>query len=244
MRRYPLHGKRIKNLREHRDRQSTQKEFSHLVGISERKLRMIEAGHDSAPLEVVERMADVLGVPKESILLIPPRPPKTITRSIPSIPKMVDPMIYPRFSEESASATMDPGELLDIGMSSHQVLLEIKGALTKETEGYARELFGIVKSLSREERGPLEPPDGNLQLELRLRLRELLVLLKGNDVWVYTISLHFKFLPESYEPRPFSTRNVCIQGIIAFGTPGENGETSIWVRVDNGHPRVDPGGAL
>jgi hypothetical protein len=66
----------------------------------------------------------------------------------------------------------------------------------------------------------------------------LLVLLKGNDVWVYGDS-NMKALPESYEMRPAGDRcDYEFQAIIAFGPPGEYGETSIHVPNDRGQPSM------
>jgi hypothetical protein len=73
----------------------------------------------------------------------------------------------------------------------------------------------------------------------RRRLRELVVLLKGNDVWVYA-DTHMKYLPESFEEDPNGQRQIHAQLVIAFGPPGEYGEESVEVDVDNGQPRVLP----
>jgi hypothetical protein len=71
---------------------------------------------------------------------------------------------------------------------------------------------------------------------LRRRERELVVLLKGNDVWVYA-TWHFKHRPEGDEVLPRAEmQNVRTETIIAFGSPGEYGETTIKVRVDHGRP--------
>ena len=68
------------------------------------------------------------------------------------------------------------------------------------------------------------------------RIRELLVLLKGNDVWVYC-DTNIKALSESFElqPRGSAERMEC-QAILAFGPPGEYGESSIKVPIDRGQP--------
>jgi hypothetical protein len=72
------------------------------------------------------------------------------------------------------------------------------------------------------------------------RLRDLIVLLKGNDVALYADS-HWKFLPERWEePEIRDPLNMEDQLILAVGPPPEWGETSIEVEVDNGQPRTLP----
>lgn len=77
------------------------------------------------------------------------------------------------------------------------------------------------------------------------RLRHLLALLKGNDVWVYEAS-YFRRLPERAtvapkdEPVTFESRLS-----IALGPPGEYGETTMRVPVDYGRPyNLPPIGAI
>jgi hypothetical protein len=52
-------------------------------------------------------------------------------------------------------------------------------------------------------------------------IRELLVLLTRNDVWVYG-DTNIRTLPESYELQPESSRGDCgMPAITSFGPPGE-----------------------
>ncbi len=128
---------------------------------------------------------------------------------------------------------------------SHTVLSHVLTKLTPETEAYAEEMLDLLESLCWENRDPLTPVTGREEIRLRGRLRELLVLLKGNDVWVYMTS-HFKYLPESdlvQEKQDFS--KVQSQTIVAFGPPGEYGEDTIKVPIDHGQPWVyDPNAKL
>lgn len=91
--------------------------------------------------------------------------------------------------------------------------------LNQETETYAHDLIVLLQShcdRSRENLGPLPISE---MLIIRRQLRDLLVLLKGNDVWTYA-DIHFKYLPERWDPRqkgePFEME---LQLIVAFGLP-------------------------
>jgi hypothetical protein len=97
----------------------------------------------------------------------------------------------------------------------------------------------ILRSLTWETRGRVpEPIDGLEQIELRRRIRELLVLLKGNDVRVFAND-NWKQLPESFEVQPNSDLlDVERQIVIAFGLAGEYGESSIKVPIDRGQPQI------
>ena len=69
----------------------------------------------------------------------------------------------------------------------------------------------------------------------------LLVLLKGNDIWVYGTSF-FRRLPESYEPLPEGVYpDLESRLVVALGLPGEYGEVSIRVPIDHGQPFFLPG---
>src|SRR3546814_5262649 len=66
-------------------------------------------------------------------------------------------------------------------------------------------------------------------------MRELIVLLKGNDIWLY-VTTHLKAYPESHVVLENGPRNYRSQIIIAFGPPGEYGEESLTVTIDHGQP--------
>src|SRR5262249_34656358 len=137
------------------------------------------------------------------------------------------------------SVCTEATDLIELG-SHKTVVFHILTTLTAETEAYAVELFELIESLTWDKR-PLDQPlmaplAGPAALALHRRLRELIVLLKGNDVWIYG-DTHIKTLPESLEVRPRDERSSMeIQGIVALGPPGEYGETAIKIPVDHGQP--------
>src|SRR3546814_12547036 len=66
-------------------------------------------------------------------------------------------------------------------------------------------------------------------------MREWIVLLKGNDIWLY-VTTHLKAYPESHVVLENGPRNYRSQIIIAFGPPGEYGAESLTVTIDHGQP--------
>ena len=135
--------------------------------------------------------------------------------------------LLPRFDETIANFVGDEAGLVDLVKGNWVLVSHVRTALNAETSAYAEELISILRSLTWdprvEERHRL---DGAEEIGLRRRIRELLVLLKGNDVWVYGDS-NMKALPESYEVRPAGDQcDYEFQAIVAFGPPGEYGETS------------------
>jgi hypothetical protein len=71
------------------------------------------------------------------------------------------------------------------------------------------------------------------------QLRDLLVLIKGNDLAVYANS-HWKFLPERWEePATRDPLDLENQLIIAIAQPDFD-YYSVEVEVDNGQPRTLP----
>ncbi len=74
--------------------------------------------------------------------------------------------------------------------------------------------------------------------ELKKRIRQLLVLLKGNDVWVYETKV-FRTLPESDTLQPDDAPSTLHSRFyIVFGPPGEYGEETVHVTVDLGQPHM------
>lgn len=108
--------------------------------------------------------------------------------------------------------------------------------LTDETGQYAEELIAILTSLTWSERSSLDRLTSVEEIALRRRIRHLMVLLRGNDIWIYHTHL-FRKLPERHtlppEDEPSEIRS---RFIIALAPPGEYGETSVRVPVDHGQP--------
>ena len=67
--------------------------------------------------------------------------------------------------------------------------------LDDETSTYAEELVAILTSLTHGARGILNDVPAVDVIAIRRRIRQLLVLLKGNDVWVYETEV-LRRLPE------------------------------------------------
>jgi transcriptional regulator with XRE-family HTH domain len=233
-------GEYVKQLRENRERHATQKEFAHELGISERNLRSIENGAVGVTAAVLERMAKSLGVHRQALLVDDGSSspglavlPSSVNRS-PQEQRLI-----PRFDTTSAGVCTEASHLIELG-SHKSVVFHILTTLNAETETYTAELFELIESLTWDKR-PLDQPlmaplDGPAAVVLRRRLRELIVLLKGNDVWIYG-DTHIKTLPESFEVRPDNEpQTIEIQGIVALGPPGEYGETTITVPIDHGRP--------
>lgn len=242
MRRIRLEGNEVRRLRENRDRGSTQKELAHEIGISERKLRAIENAGDPVATDIAERLARALGVPireldvaRDSELPEPPPVPSRVPAAAAITQRA---RVVPRFDTHYASVVRNEAELLKIASGGQVIVCHILTPLTAETNAYAKELLQILQSLTWGSRPFTDPIGGVEELAVRQRIRELLVLLKGNDVWVYA-DTNFKTLPESFEVQPKSNpRQYELQFIVAFGPAGEYGETSIEVPIDHGQPWV------
>lgn len=232
-------GALIKELREQLERGALQKEMAHAVRVSERQLRAIENENAPVSMEVLGRIATYLGVTREQIAYAIDTP-KLVPPVVPAIEKIVDEFgrdrIVPRFETELAHATMDEGRLLHDAQHSHDLKAQIDVALNEETSGYAEELTRLLTELTWSKRDwtvELTPAD---EIALRRRLRQLLVLLKGNDVWVY-YTRHMRRLPERFTVAPpEEPHEIKDRLVIAFGPPGEYGEVSMLVDVDNGQP--------
>lgn len=222
------------------NRAATQKEFAHEIRISERRLRAIENKNALVTPDVADRIAHALNKPLQILLAQDDRPPSPPQAQ--SVPEAVKPMrceqLLPRFDETSAHFVGDEAGL-ELVKGNWVLVSHVLTALNAETSAYAEELISILRSLVWDPRVEARHQlDGAEEIWLRRRTRELLVLLKGNDVWVYGDS-NMKALPESYEVRPAGDRcNYEFQAIIAFGPPGEYGETSIRVPIDRGQPSI------
>lgn len=244
MKKFTPNGAAIKHLRLELDRLSTQKEMANQVGVSIRMLRMIE--NENAPISTatVERLAKALGVHREQILFSTGAPTLIAKSDQPSqifssIFKDEDKLI-PRHDYAYASATIDEGRLYGEAERSHNIACLIETALTEETGAYAQELFDILGGLTWSKRDILTPIEPSEQIALRRRIRQLLVLLKGNDIWVYETSV-IRRLPERYDlPPEDEPSSMQFQLVVALGPPGEYGETSMKVPIDHGQPFILP----
>ena len=249
-------GGRIKALRINSEHASTQKELAHEIRISERKLREIENEDAAIGIDVLDRLAKWFGVHREQLakpagasataspatVTFPLRATRTGSRIF--SPTSAKDRIVPRHDYDLAYATTDEGLLFKEASRSHDVACGIDIALSDETAGYAQELFEILHSLTWDVRHcPFDIPATD-EIAIRRRIKMLLVLLKGNDIWIYHTSF-FRRLPERYEPLPPGEYpDLRSRLVVALGPPGEYGEESIRVPIDHGQPFFLPGWTL
>lgn len=244
MKKFTPKGSAIKQLRENLDRLSTQKEMANEVGVSERQYRKIENENSAIAMSTVDRLAKALGVHRETIIFSTGAPvavdqPPTPEPAAKSFMDDEDKLI-PRYDWDLATATTDQGRLYKEATTSTDFAAVIETNLTEETSAYAQELFEILEGLTRSKRGYLDDIPPAEEIALRRRIRQLLVLLKGNDVWVYETSI-LRRLPERHtlapegEPVEYSSRLM-----VALGPPGEYGEVTMRVSIDNGQPFILP----
>lgn len=235
-------GTAIKQLREQLERLSTQKEFANAIAVSVRMLRKIE--NENPPISVVllDRIAKLFGVHR-NILAATPLPPLAAGSSSDGVRRpLLDDKdeLIPRHDWDYAYATSDEGKLFDEAASANDLACVIEIPLTDETGGYMQELVDLLTGLTWSRRDiSLDIPPSD-QIAIRRRIRQLMVMLRGNDVWIYQTRF-FRRLPERYnlppedEPTTLQSRFV-----IALGPPGEYGETSMRVPIDHGQPFVLP----
>jgi transcriptional regulator with XRE-family HTH domain len=234
-------GRKIKELRELQNRRSTQKEFAYAVGISERMLRKIENENALLSIGILERIATILGVPHSQLAFSLNGPQAVPLLDVPDLLEALDfskDHLIPRIEECFAYACMDETKLYEAVRNSDDIKTVLKRTLNDETEAYVQELVAILDSLTRDRRYAVPPPAAIEESPTKRRIRHLLVLLKGNDVWLYETDV-MRILPErdtlasNDEDCTWSRRTM-----IVFGPPGEYGETSIDVEVDNGRPHI------
>jgi hypothetical protein len=117
----------------------------------------------------------------------------------------------------------------------------IESSLTEATSACAQELIEILDGLSRSKRDILAKIDASAPIAIRRRIRELIVLLKGNDIWIYSTYV-LRRLPERVTVASKDEPHTCeFRLVIALGPPGEFGEETLRVPVDNGQPYILPG---
>lgn len=245
MKTYRVNGSPIKRLRELLGSGATQKEAAFAVGISERQLRKIENNSAIVKRDVLERLARYLGVEVKDIAyaIDGPRlvPSGTAAEAISTILFPVGDYLQPRYDTEYASATMDAHELFKHANGSQKVVCTIETKLTAELSSYANELMELLCGLSYSQRSILSKIPEDAERAIKRRIRELLVLLKGNDVWVYETWV-LRHMPECDDlPAEGADSKMEFQTVLAFGPPGEYGETSLKVMVDYGQPHMIKG---
>lgn len=236
-------GKVMKAVREQLEKLSTQKEMANEIGVSIRMLRMIE--NENAPIAVstADRLAKALQVHRERIILVSESSEIAAAKGEPNVISTLmqdEDRLIPRHDYDIASATTDEGALYSEAVRSQDVACIIETTLDEETGAYAQELFDILGSLTWSQRDILIDIPPATEIAVRRRLRQLIVLLRGNDIWIYQTSI-LRRLPERYtvapadEPCSYQSRQV-----VALGPPGEYGETTMRVPIDHGQPFILP----
>lgn len=239
MKKVTPNGREIKSLREELEKGSTQKEMVHALKMSERSLRMIE--NENMPVEIVRlrHIATYLGVTPERIAYSIDAPKLVLTPAKTSGDLRTDlsaDRLVPRFDKDLAYATMDAKQLLNDARHSHDMKVGVDVELNEETATYVEELVRLLSALTWSERDWATTSAPGDDIAIQRRVRNLLVLLKGNDVWVYQAQ-HLRRLPERFTEAPVDEpHDVQFRLALAFAPPGEYGETSVWIDVDNGQP--------
>jgi transcriptional regulator with XRE-family HTH domain len=243
MKKFVPNGEAIKHFRLALDRLSTQKEMANEVGVSIRMLRMIENENTPITTVVVERLAKALGAHREQIVYSTGAPTLIATADRPTVnPSIFDDedKLIPRHDYDYARATSDERRLYEEAARSHDMACIIETTLNEETGAYAQELFDLLGGLTWSKRSILVPIEPSEQIALRRRIRQLLVLLKGNDIWIYETSV-IRRVPERYDlPPEGEPSSMQFQLVIALGPPGEYGETTLKVPIDHGQPFILP----
>lgn len=235
-------GTAIKQLREELERLSTQKEFANAIAVSVRMLRKIE--NENPPISVVllDRIAKLFGVHR-NILTATPLPSLAVGSGSDGdrLPLIEDKdQVIPRNDWDYAYSTSDEGKLYDEASSADDLACVIEIPLNDETGGYAQELVDHLTGLTWSRRDILLDIPPSDQIAMRRRIRQLMVMLRGNDIWIYQIKV-FRRLPERYDlPPDDEPTTLQSRFVIAFGPPGEYGETSMRVPIDHGQPFVLP----
>ncbi len=235
-------GTAIKQLREQLERLSTQKEFANAIAVSVRMLRKIE--NENTPISVVllDRIAKLFGVHRDILAATPLPPPAAGASSDVDRPPLFEDkdQLIPRHDWDYAQATSDEGKLYDEAASSHDLACVIEIPLTDETGGYAQELVDLLTGLTWSRRDILVDVPPSDQIAIRRRIRQLMVMLRGNDIWIYQTKV-YRRLPERYDlPHDDEPATHQSRFVIALGPPGEYGETSMRVPIDHGQPFILP----
>ena len=229
-------GARIKALRKARETGDTQKELAHQAGLGVRTLRLIE--NENHPMDVrrLRRLAAALGVPHELIVFAEHGPRLVDAKGPVYAPKEkadTHPVTFPeipRFSEVVLRRVDGVKELQEIAGMAEVIVSHFMAEMDIEVNGYVEEMLVLLKRMSIFDDGR-EPDrfDGLDFPELgRLRrLRELLILLKGNDVLVH-VDINYRSYLEG-EERPIPDLPFQSQLIIACAPPGDGDCVSVTV---------------
>lgn len=249
--RYKPIGAQIKALRRARQRGDTQEALAIEVGMSVRTLRKIENDNHLTAEPQLRLLATALGVPFSDIVYAQQGPRLVDVKGLDSRADRLNageessnissaPLTeeIPRFSEVLINRIESARELYELARTAYVVISQFMIEMDVEVSGYVQEVLAILKRVSDGER---DLGDGFRhdrfddrdfpELDRMKRLKEMLILLKGNDVLVYADTNDRRY-PDGETPwlpgLSFET-----QLIIAFSPPGED-DDYVTVTVDNG----------
>lgn len=245
MKKVTPNGTLIKKLREQMAKGSLQKEMAHAVRVSERMLRSIENKNATISIATLDLIANYLGVPRDQVAFaidVPKLvPPQEVMDRV--LDDLFQDRVIPRFDKDLAYATMDEGQLIHDAGHSEDLTVQVDVQLSGETSEYAEELIRLLTALTWSQRDWSAKPTPADDIALARRVRQLLVLLKGNDVWLY-YTHQLRHLPERFElPPPDEISKMEFRVAIVLGPPGEYGENTAKVDIDNGQPYLLKGWA-
>ncbi|MBZ6377872.1 transcriptional regulator [Pacificimonas flava] len=234
-------GDLIKHLRLELERLSTQKEMANEIAVSVRMLRKIENENALIAPVLLDRIAKLLGVHRKAITLTLPTPLAAMARTDDGPRTDFDKeKLIPRHDWEYAQVTSDDGALYKEASNAHDLACVIEVPLNPETGTYVQDIVDMLTALTWSQRDIRHDIPASDQIATRRRLRELIVLLRGNDIWIYQARV-LRRLPERYDLPPAGEPSTMeFRLTVAFGPPCEYGETSMKVPVDHGQPFVLP----
>jgi transcriptional regulator with XRE-family HTH domain len=240
MKTFSTKGAVIKALREQLSSGSYQKEMSHAVGMSIRSLRSIENANKAVTLAQLERLAAYLNVSEEKIAYSVGGP-KLVSSDTTCYEKLIHDwskdQFVERMDEAIASVITDEVKLVQAASNTHDLRAHVTTTLNDETSVYVEELTELLRAQTWRSDHGWQNVDED-KSEVQRRVRTLLVLLRGNDIWTYQ-EVHFRRLPERDDlPPPDEPSQLEARLVIGFGPPGEYGETSIHVPIDHGQPFI------
>jgi transcriptional regulator with XRE-family HTH domain len=177
-------GAVIKQLREQLERCSTQKELAFNARVSVRQLRLIENTNAPVTVHTLDLLAKALGVHRDRLAFAIDSPklvPAADANLHPLIRDLSQDRLVPRHDYDLASASTDESYFYEHAHRSRDITVEIMAPLNEETSAYAEELVATLTSLTHAARGILIDVPAVDVIAIRRRIRQLLVLLKGNE---------------------------------------------------------------
>lgn len=218
------------------------KGFAHEIGVSERTLRDIERHNKPIDESLAGRIASCLKMDRADVVFATDGPRLVVTPAalVPPpapVPSTRGKQLVPRFDKDSARDIGSGEALFDLASGCDLVIAEARIPMDSEISGYVAELVSLVEAASWMHRDRFSDLAPDAEVAMRKRMRYLLVQLRGNNIWTYALH-HSKHLPVSNDvPEKFSAE-VEWQAMVVFGPPGEYGEDTVQVDVDNGHPWI------